>query len=241
MDKLKYYDIVGHLVPGFIFFAAVGFGLLHLGIELPTIPGGEGVKVLFVTALAYYVGRLLSIIGGVIQPVLYFLWGGKPSRQILIKDTSYVHPYVRERVRKQLAKECQLPEELPKCRRKRAIYLDSIFAHAQSICNKENLGRVADFNATYALHRSLFVSSILACLICLLFFEKTSNHDSIVDWMNWLILAYFIAGTISFFAARKHGYYFVREIIRMYLVHETETFQKIKNRIEVKNSDDSDF
>jgi len=120
----------------------------QVGTEFPEIPGGGGVKVLFTTALAYYVGRLLSVIGGVLQPVMYFLWGGKPSRRIFIKETSHIHPVARDSVRKRLAKECGLPENLPEARRERAMYLDAVFGHAQSICNKQNLGRVADFNAS---------------------------------------------------------------------------------------------
>jgi hypothetical protein len=222
MNNLKYYDILGHLVPGFVFLSAVSFILVQVGTVFPEMPGGDGVKLLVVTALAYYVGHLLSVIAGVIQPILYFLWGGKPSRRILIEDTSYIDPSVRERTRVRLAEECGLSTKLPAPRRERAQYLDTVYAHAQSICDKGNFGRVADFNASYALHRSLCVAMIFAGVLSLGIAQGTKSGFS-VESVRWLIIAYFVAGVISFFVARKRGYYFVREVLRMYQVHREET------------------
>ena len=219
MNNLKYYDILGHLVPGLIFLAGIGLILSQVGAEFPNMPGGDGVKVLIVTALAYYAGHLLAAIGSWIQPILYFLWLGKPSRRILVKKTSHIHPDVRESVRQKLAKECAFPDNVPECWRERTKYLDGVFSHASSICNRKNLGRVTEFNAKYALHRSLLVASILLAGIAISMAEVfTDNLKS--DWLTWLIVGCFIISGISFFRARQRGYYYAREVLRMYQVHE---------------------
>ena len=222
MNNLKYYDILGHLVPGLVFLSAVGFVLVEAGIELPEIPGGNGANLLVVTALAYYVGHLLAAVSSWIQPFLYFLWLGKPSRRILVEETSHIHPDVRDRTRKRLAEECGLPEEAPKCWGERAKYLDGLFSHASSICNIKNLGRVTEFNAKYALHRSLFVASFLAGLISL-FIVKVAKCEFSVNFTRGLIFCYFAVVVISFFRARQRGYYYAREVLRMYQVGDDST------------------
>ena len=221
MNNLKYYDILGHLVPGLVFLLAVGFVLVEAGTELPEIPGGNGANLLVVTALAYYVGHLLAAVSSWIQPVLYFLWLGKPSRRILVKETSHIHRDVRDSVRQRLAGECGLSKEVPKGWREHAKYLDGLFSRASSICNKENLGRVTEFNAKYALHRSLFVALVLAGVISLCI-VKVAKPGFSVDFVSWLIVGYFVIAVISFFRARQRGYYFAREVLRMYQVHGEE-------------------
>lgn len=222
MNNLKYYDILGYLVPGLVFLSAVGFVLVEAGTELPEIPGGNGANLLVVTALAYYVGHLLSAIGSWIEPILHFLWLGEPSQRILVEETSPINRDFLDRVRKRLAKECGLPEEVPVCRGKRAKYLDGLFRHASSICNRNNLGRVAEFNAKYALHRSLFVASVLAGLISLCII-KVAKCGFSANFERWLIFVYFVLAVISFFRARQRGYYFAREVLEMYQVGDDST------------------
>ncbi len=217
MNNLKYYDILGHLVPGLVFLSAVGFIWIQVGTELPKMPDGDGVRLLVMTALAYYVGHIISTIGSWIQPILYFLWLGKPSRRILVKETSHIHRDVRDRIRQRLAKECGLQMEVPECWRERSKYLDGLFSHASSICNRKNLGRVTEFNAKYALHRSLFVVSVLAGLISLCII-KVAKCGFSANFVRWLIFGYFVLAVISFFRARQRGYYFAREVLRMYQV-----------------------
>lgn len=219
MNKLSYYDVLGHLVPGLVFLSCLGIVLINVGNEIPKIPGGEGVKVMLLTACAYYIGHLLSGVGSLIQPILYFLWGGKPSRRILITDTSFLHPEMRGVIKRDLVQKCNLPEKIPDKRQKRAEYLDALFGYAQSVCNKENLGRVAEFNAAYALHRSLFMAALLAGVISiyLISLPSASIESNLV---KLLVVSYFVAAGISFCRARQRAYYFVREVLRMYHLQE---------------------
>ena len=219
MNKLSYYDVLGHLIPGLVFLAGLGLISTHVGDKIPKIPGGEGVKVMFVTAGAYYIGHLLSAVGSLIQPILYFFWGGKPSRRILIANTPHFHSEMRDNVRKNLAKKCNLPEKIPNAYRKRAEYLDALFGYAQSFCDKEHLGRIAEFNAAYALHRSLFMASFLAGVISLYWISRVSIPIE-SNLVTLLIAGYFLAAGISFCRARQRAYYFVREVLRMYHLQE---------------------
>lgn len=218
MDKLKYYDIVGHLVPGLFFIGSNLLTFYLAGVEVGSFISEGAVSVLIITAAAYYFGQLLSAISSSIEPIMQFLWGGKPSRIILSLETSLIHNEIREKTRISLAQECNLPEDIPNGKKERKTYFDELFARAKSICNKNNLGRVSDFDAIYGLHRSLFVASLISSLLAILVYKSKIEFDikNYFELIPIYIFCLLIATLILFFRTKKRGNYFVTEVIRMY-------------------------
>lgn len=61
---------------------------------------------------------------------------------------------------------------------------------------------------------------VLVGVISLLWTARVCTPEVNTHSARWLIVAYFVAAVISFFATRQHGYYFVREVLRMYQLQE---------------------
>lgn len=187
------YEIISHLVPGYII---IFFLRQELGIELKDL-GNPGIL-----ALAFALGFVVQTLASWFEDILYFTWGGKPSNQLLDgKDMWKVRFYSSSEVKSILKEEAQKNGQTN-------FNNDALFEIAQRRVNSQKHERVTSFNANYAFARTMVLAFLLVLvknIINLTFNLKLT-----------LIIAAFLV--VSWYRAKQRGFYFAREVLNMYLV-----------------------
>jgi hypothetical protein len=93
-----------------------------------------------------------------------------------------------------------------------------LFADAMALCNAQGLGRVDNFNASYAFHRALLTTgwaASLALLVALVLSaaEITSSAHSFRAALVYLLVLALLFTVIEFVRARQRGEYFSIEVL----------------------------
>lgn len=161
----------------------------------------------------FLTGYLVNACGSIFEPFYYFLIGGKPSVNLLkasycTKNSSHplfnklnfgIHLYEQKKIRELLLKgvEDKNPSE------------DLLFAKAMRAVIGNDKSRIHDFNASYALSRTILTATI--CLVSIYLFH---NHSEWSDFFPILLLL------IILYRYRQYGYYFAREVLTQYLRQE---------------------
>ena len=198
--KFQPYEILSTILPGYIFYALLAKLIPQSQLDF---------EVLSSIAIAYLLGYLLNIIASLLEPIYFFLWGGKPSRNLLsgsgiakVKFTEW------EQTKAYLLKDYHgvIPlEEKQKT--------DALFNVALRESSNVKNSRIADFNANYALSRTLFT-----CLLCILPIGIYVYLHSDLKWLlPFILIALFLVGI----RARQRGYYFAKEVLNTYLMTRT--------------------
>jgi hypothetical protein len=209
-DKLTYYDVVAHVVPGTIVLGVLALMPRVFGFAIPSPKSGL-VVVAAGVPLAYAVGQVVQALSSIIQPVYYRLWGGMPSEVILEGRSSRLSGPRLARIIGSLSAYFDAPADTPQER-------GALFADALALCNAGALGRVDSFNASYAFHRALLTTgwaSSLALLVALPLSAAgvgSSAHTFRPALVYLLVLALLFTA-IEFVRARQRGEYFSIEVL----------------------------
>ena len=191
-SKLPLYHWLVVLVPGSIFLSCIYFVLQVFGISIPTlnIPGSETVRAFVFLASALLTGELLQAFGGIIEPILFWTWGGSPSK-ILLSEDKYKREVKELRIR--------FAGDLTK---------DELFEKAMAYCNHHSLGRSEYFNTLYAYSRSLFTGTLFI-LAFMLFFSSANFHRP-TFW--YLVLFEIVVAIVLWHRTKKRGRIFAKEV-----------------------------
>lgn len=181
--NLNLYNILSHIIPGFLLFLVGGYAL---GIDLNTVPP------LPATAIAYIIGFFTSTIGAWAEGALFWTWGGKPSNNLLRgKACGRIAFTEWKRGKILLAKEFG---------KQRATEND-LFGVAMRISNK--LERAEDMNAQYAFARSLMMAVIGSATFAL--------YSNPCDTSIWFVSV--AATILVWYRTKERGYYYAREVL----------------------------
>lgn len=187
--KFKFYDILSHLIPGFIIY------LVYLDYS------GEVFDKDFVvpaTAIAFVLGYFVNTISSWLEDFYYWTWRGKPSTRLLDgKDIWKVRFYEHEKVKKLLKTESS----------KRNISNDALFGIAMRYATPEVNSRVADFNANYAFSRVILTTILIASG-----FVVYSYYDSYKIYFCIIPLIF-----IAWYRSKQRAYYYAKEVLNTYL------------------------
>ena len=94
--NFKLYDILGHIIPGalillvLIFFRINNDYVLITNLEyyIEKLKLASLIPVLFLI-LSYTIGYLISGLSSWVEKILWFLWGGRPSKILLREERAY--------------------------------------------------------------------------------------------------------------------------------------------------------
>ncbi len=201
VEKFDYYDILTVVVPGVLLVAWIPFcfpNMLSLG-DVPHFPDAFWVFVL--TATAVFLGQLLQAIASLLEPLLYWSWGGRPSDQAFARG-----------LRGYLAKDTA-------SRIKQALYAStqesghSAFVCAMQLADSTEKTRSPRFNALYAYHRSLLWLVVVA--LALLFISGFAGRAAL--WPTRQLAAVLIAlgalAVLLWHRTKQRAFYYVREVL----------------------------
>ena len=194
MIKLNPYEILSHIIPGFIVFAAIGY----------FYPGTLGKMELFPSiAVAFLFGYYVNILSSYLESFYFWTWGGKPSSSLLEgKKIWKVNFFEHQKVMNLL--KADFDGEVASN--------DALFGIAWRVANSSSNERVREFNSSYAVSRG-----ILTCMIVisgLLIFSYPA------DWKGYLIGAVLIWA--SWLRAKQRAAYYAREVLSTYLTEKSK-------------------
>lgn len=140
------------------------------------------------------------------QPVYYKLWRGMPSTVMVEGKSRRLKGERLKRVMSALAAYFDSPADT-------ADEREGLFADAMALCNREALGRVADFNASYAFHRALLTTGAVTTI--LLAVSVYSASAGVRPGAIYFACLSVVLTAIEFVRARQRGEYFAVEVLNM--------------------------
>ena len=207
--EFKYYDVLSSLV--------VGYVLLVIGMYAFQIEYNSDYTVAYL-AMAFLCGYLINAVSSLLEPVYYFTIGGKPSNRLLNDGTEKhekiyhffiprntgirkVRFYETTVVRKLLVEgiENENPKE------------DRLFGRAMRAVNGNQDSRVPDFNAHYALSRTILTTVLISATLVI--YTNPSN------WHSYLSIVLVL---ICWNRYKERAYYYAREVLNEYLKKHKE-------------------
>jgi len=220
LDKLTYYDAIAHLIPGALACLFLLYILDILGLSLPKISQGSLAQVGIGIIVSYVAGHLLQAVASTAEPFYYISWGGRPSINLLAAQSRTFPEVQREKLIEDLTSYFKISEALPQEKKGKGLFYRNLFEHCMAVCNREKLGRVELFEASYSLHRALLTtfalffltSAILRIFICNQWLIVQHEKPALLTLLLW---ATGVGTAIEFFRARKRAYYYVREVLWM--------------------------
>lgn len=192
--KFKFYDILSHLIPGFIVY------LVYLELAGEVFDKDFVVPV---TAIAFVIGYYVNTIASWLEDFYYWTWGGKPSSRLLDgKDIWKVRFYDHKKAKKLLLEESG----------NKNAKNDALFGIAMRYATPEANSRVADFNANYAFSRVILTTILIASGFLIYMYYNTFEV--------YLITVPVIF--VSWYRSKQRGYYFAKEVLNTYLKSKAE-------------------
>lgn len=192
--KFRFYDILSHLIPGFIIY------LTFLEFYGETFDNDFIVPA---TAIAFVLGYFVNTITSLAEDFYYWTWRGKPSNRLLEgKDIWKVRFYEYQEVKEMLKKENS---------GSRTKNNDELFSTAMSYATPEVNSRVADFNTNYAFSRVILTTILITSGFMIYLYYDSYNV--------YLIAIPLISG--AWYRAKQRGYYYAREVLKTYLMVKT--------------------
>lgn len=205
-DKLDFYDIIAIIVPGVLTLSAVPilFPAVAFNARSPGFP--DAFTVIVLTALAVLVGHLVQGIGSLIEPLLTWSWGGRPSDIALTHGLGprYLPPDTAQRIRGIL--EAHLPEDSARTDR-------SMFLFAVSLANGSNGARHQRLNAIYAYHRGVLVLLGIIILLLLLSMYFGAARDWPVSLNVLLLVVLALLSILTWHRTKQWRFYYMREVL----------------------------
>lgn len=196
----------------------VGYVLLVIGMYAFQIEYDNDYIVAYL-AMSFLCGYIINSIGSLLEPIYYFTIGGKPSNRLLSdnnekhnclynlfipKNTGInrVRFYETKKVREMLLKglEKENPSE------------DRLFSKAMREVSGNQDSRVPDFNAHYALSRTILTTVLISTVLLLI-----SSYSSC--WQSYLSIVVLL---ICWNRYRERAYYYAREVLNEYMKQNNE-------------------
>jgi hypothetical protein len=217
--KLSYYDIVAHIVPGTLVLGVLALVPEVFGFSVP-LPKSDAVTLAAGVPVTYAVGQVVQAVSSFMQPLYYKLWGGMPSTVIVEGNSKRLGGAPLSTIVAALSKRFDSGADTPEQRQ-------ALFSFAMALCNRQGLGRVADFNASYAFHRALLTTGVLttimlAVALALSELGVASATSAFRPSLVYLLVLAFLLTVIEFTRTRQRGEYFSMEVLDMAYVQSLE-------------------
>lgn len=202
--NLKYYDVLSGLV--------VGYVLLVIGMYAFEIEYNNDYTVAYL-AMAFLCGYIINAIGSLLEPVYYFTIGGKPSNRLLSDDNEKHNVFYRlfipnntgiKKVRFYETKSVR--EILKRGMDRENPSEDRLFNKAMRAVNGDQNSRVPDFNAHYALSRTILTTVLISSILLI--------YSNPCCWQSYLSI---VVVLICWNRYRERAYYYAREVLNEYL------------------------
>lgn len=204
MDKFNIYELLSWVIPGALLVSLLGICFPSLATAAGTAKFPDGFSVVALLALAIFAGNLVQAVASLIEPVLNWTWGSRPSERALQHGLGnrYLPKDAAERIRKKLEAVVGAGAS------DRAIFL-----YAMQRAEAAGSPRVGTFNALYAYHRALLVLSLAGVLALII--AALSGQLPGLPWYGSLgaIAAGAAVLVLVWYRTKQRAFYYVREVL----------------------------
>lgn len=210
--NFKYYDVLSSLIMGYV--------ALVIGMYLLQIEYNNDYTVAYL-AIAFLCGYINNAIGSLLESFYYFTIGGKPSDRLLSNDEKehswLYHLFVPKNtgIKKVRFYETETVRELLLEGLEESIdgepIEDRLFSKAKRTVNGNQDSRVPDFNAHYALSRSILTTVLISTIVIIVM--------NPCCWKSYLPIVILF---ICWRRYRERAYYYAREVLNEYLKKHKE-------------------
>lgn len=189
--NFKLYDVLAHLIPGFLIIAFVSYWT-----ETPF----DNNNLLPATAIAFLIGYFINTLSSWLEGVYYWTWNGNPGASLLKGRKCwkvYFNVSDKEKAISLLSSDLEKKDDYK-----------TMFAIAKRIAeSNDTMQRLRTFNTNFAFSRVLLTTILIL-----------SPFIIILHHQNWLIvISVVILLVISWLRAKQRAYYYAREVINIYL------------------------
>jgi hypothetical protein len=202
-NKFELYDILGFLIPGTLLVCWLPVCFPAASIVTSNLNFPSAFSVLALTALAVMFGHLIQAIGSIVEPVIYWTWGGRRSKTAF-KDgiNGYLSKSAAGRIK----------TKLERVAGSETSDMD-LFYYALQRTDAAGIGRTGRFNSLYAYHRGLVVFFLLAIVL----FAASIFGGAASCWNQTRIIGVFIGLgvllVLVWYRTNQRDAYYVREVL----------------------------
>lgn len=204
IEKFDIYDMVTTILHGTLFVASCIVLSPKTTRVLATLNMPETISATIFICTAYFAGQVITAISSIIQPFLFWTWGGKPSDRIFVGafPESYLSPdFVETAI-------ASLRNASPK-----GSSNTSLFSKAMAIARKADGSLSERHNRMYAYNRVALVNTFLISLVfihsCFYGLCMSCNSKTITCIGIGLVSLVFI----HWYRAKQRAFYYVREVL----------------------------
>ena len=160
--------------------------------------------VICLVAVAAFLGHLIQAITSLVEPFIYWTWGGRPSERALNEGLGarYFPADAATRIRAKLA------GVVGKDASDRSLFL-----YAMQKAETSGNSRVAKFNGLYAYHRAIVTLVLIGLAVVLASMRwGTVKHWSMGEKIEIIAVGLLLLA-VFWFRAKQRGFYYVREVL----------------------------
>lgn len=203
-DKFNVYNLLATLVTGSLIVCLLAIAAPDLVGPVKNLNLPDAFAVIAFVALTLFVGNIVQAVASLLDPVLYRLWGGRPSERCLQHGLGdrYMPKDTADRIRaKLIAAVGGSPTDW------------SLFLYAMQQAESIGPTRVTTFNALFAYHRVLLILAIVAIAFAL----ATVWGQGPTEWtpgIRWgLLVGAVLLLALLFHRTKQRAFYCVRELL----------------------------
>jgi hypothetical protein len=202
IDKIDYYDILSTVILGTIFLCSIL--VCFPGLSTAVIPSfPEAFSVIALSAIALFLGHLVQAVASLLEPLLFWTFGGRPSDRALATGLGRYFP-VDSAVR--------IKKKLKATVGNNASDF-SLFLFAIQFTDSAGVGRASRFNGQYAYHRGL----VILLLLMMLLFLASSVWGRAATWspgqIGVTLAGLFLLLLLMWYRTKQRAFYYVREVL----------------------------
>ena len=204
LDKIDIYDVVTSLLHGTLFLVA-GCVLFPQSMKvISPLEMSEVVSSIAFISIAYFTGQVITSVSSLIQPFLFWIWGGMPSNVVFKgKIPNKYIPYdMVELARIALQKTSPMP-----------LSDAAIFSKAMGIARKADGSLSERHNRMYAYNRITFCNLALIlgmfALSCFWGECKSFSYKQIAG----VTIVFILLLLLHCYRAKQRAFYYVREVL----------------------------
>ncbi len=203
-DKFSVYDLLASVVPGTLIVCLLGVAVPDLAAAVKDLRLPDAFALIALVALALFVGNVVQAVASLTDPLLFWMWGGRPSERCLQHGLGdrYMPKETADRIRRKLV---AAVGGTPSDR--------SLFLYAMQQAESASPQRVTTFNALFAYHRALLILTLVAvflgvAIVC------GQGPAGWTPGLRWGFLAgALLLLVLLFHRTKQRAFYYVRELL----------------------------
>jgi hypothetical protein len=203
-DKFSLYDLLATVVPGTLIVCLMPVFVPDLAAAAKALNLPDAFALIGLIALALFAGNVVQAVASQLDPVLFWLWGGRPSERCLRHGLGerYMPLDSAERIRGKLVAAVGA-----------AASDRSLFLFAMQQAESAGTQRVTTFNALFAYHRALLILTAIGVTIAIAIVcgQGPESWSAALRW--GLLVGSVLLFVLLFFRTRQRAFYYVREVL----------------------------